>query len=386
MPKKPKKQQNELPQSSKLPRIGIDCRLSGVRNAGIGRYVSNLVRELLPLSASEAKLVLFFYDEIQQQEVLGRDIPKNCEVVLVPVQHYSFAEQLYLPTIFRKSKLDLLHVPHFNAPLFYQGKYVVTIHDLLWHEHKGQEVTTLAPAVYWLKYWIYLLVVKRAIQNAKKIFVPSETVKSAVVSRFPSVLKKTAVTYEGVGDGLKDKVPNPKRKEKTLLYVGSLYPHKNVSRIFSAMADDKSYRLAIVTARTAFVERVKKEIRDLGIEDRVEFHFEISDSSLANIYQEASVLIQPSLAEGFGLTGIEAIALGTPVVASDIPIFREVYGNIAHYFNPHDSQSLLRAVERAEKSSVSSRDSKILLEKFSWKSLAKQTLDGYFEVLSSRTA
>ncbi|PIR62307.1 MAG: hypothetical protein COU65_04145, partial [Candidatus Pacebacteria bacterium CG10_big_fil_rev_8_21_14_0_10_42_12] len=152
MLKKPKKLQNELPQSSKLPRIGIDCRLSGVRNAGIGRYVSNLVHELLPLSKSEVTLVLFFYDEVQQAEVLGRDVPENCEVVLAPVQHYSFSEQLRLPTIFRKAKIDLLHVPHFNVPLFYQGKYVVTIHDLLWHERKGRAVTTLAPTVYWLKY------------------------------------------------------------------------------------------------------------------------------------------------------------------------------------------------------------------------------------------
>jgi len=384
--KKPKKLQNELPQSSKLPRIGIDCRLSGVRNAGIGRYVSNLVHELLPLSKSEVTLVLFFYDEVQQAEVLGRDVPENCEVVLAPVQHYSFSEQLRLPTIFRKAKIDLLHVPHFNVPLFYQGKYVVTIHDLLWHERKGRAVTTLAPTVYWLKYWLYLLVVKTAIERAKKIFVPSETVRDAVINRFPSAQKRAVVTYEGVGDELKKEVPHPRRMEKILLYVGSLYPHKNVSRIFSAMIVDKSYRLAIVTARTAFVDRVKKEIKDLGIEDRVEFHFEISDSQLSNIYQQASVLIQPSLAEGFGLTGIEAIALGTPLVASDIPIFKEVYGDMAHYFDPHDSESLLRVIARAENSSVSDHDVKILLEKFSWKSLAKQTLAGYIEVLSSGAA
>jgi len=382
--KKSKNLQNELPQSSHLPHIGIDCRLSGVRHAGIGRYVSNLVQELLPLLKSKATLVLFFFDEIQQREVIGENTPPNCEVVFAPVQHYSFAEQLRLPSIFQKAKLDLLHAPHFNVPIFYRGKYVVTIHDLLWHEHKGRAVTTLTPIQYWLKYWLYLFVVKKAVERAAKIFVPSQTVKNAIVNRFSEVENKTVVTYEGVGSGLKKASPVPERKKKILLYVGSLYPHKNVSRIFSAMVKDKSYRLVIVTARTAFVDRVKSEIMELGINDRVELRFEIPDASLARLYHEAAVLVQPSLAEGFGLTGIEAMALGTPVVASDIPIFREVYDSVANFFDPNSSESLLKAIAKSENRLVSSQDSIKLLEKFSWKSLAKQTLSSYIEVLSFR--
>ena len=131
-----------------MPTIGIDCRLAGLKHAGIGRYVANLVSRL-PKLDSQINWVLFFSDSEQAQEVLpnNQDIPL-IKIIFAPIKHYSLAEQVQLPTIFNQEKLDLLHVPHFNVPWFYKGKTVITIHDLLWHEYRGLNATTLSPWKY----------------------------------------------------------------------------------------------------------------------------------------------------------------------------------------------------------------------------------------------
>jgi hypothetical protein len=141
--------------------IGIDCRLAGKKHAGIGRYIENLVIRL-PKVAKEQKdnrqtikWVYFFYDQSQANEISDQ-IPESnrstIKTVIAPIRHYSLAEQVKLPAIFKKENLDILHVPHFNVPILYAGKLVVTIHDLLWHERKGLHVTTLHPFLYWLTY------------------------------------------------------------------------------------------------------------------------------------------------------------------------------------------------------------------------------------------
>jgi hypothetical protein len=84
----------------------------------------------------QVEWIIFFTDRAQATEVLGPDWATALTQVSVkytPIQHYTLEEQLKLPRIFNSSQLDLLHVPHFNVPLAYQGKLIVTIHDLLWH-------------------------------------------------------------------------------------------------------------------------------------------------------------------------------------------------------------------------------------------------------------
>ena len=133
-------------------KIGIDCRLAGSQHAGIGRYTESLLTSLLKVNSNN-NWVLFFYDENQAKAVLKNNFDhQKVQVVITPISHYSVEEQLKLPKIFKAEKLDLLHIPHFNIPIFYSGKLVVTIHDLLWHEYKGGTATTLSPLKYFLKY------------------------------------------------------------------------------------------------------------------------------------------------------------------------------------------------------------------------------------------
>jgi len=363
-------------------RIGIDCRLAGLSHAGIGRYISSFVPKVLSLLQDEAEVVLFCSTKEQARDLCFAKSPR-IEIVIAPYKHYSLAEQTVFLSVLNKQKLDLLHVPHFNVPYFYAGTFVVTIHDLLWHKQRGLQVTTLNPVVYWLKYFFYTHIVARAVSRAKKIFVPSQTIATELAATYPIAKEKTVVTYEGVGDSLlKVQLPTLARKTNTLLYVGSLYPHKNIAIVLQLLQQHPELKLEVVTARSAFVKRVKQQITALKVQNQVQFFLSIDDRALAKRYREATALIQPSFSEGFGLTGLEALMQNTPVLASDIPIFHEIYQAYATFFDPRNITSLETAWN-----SVATHKQEVTLpdnfsKRYNWDTLAKQTLDVYRNALT----
>lgn len=362
-------------------RIGIDCRLSGGKHAGIGRYVLNLISRY-PAIEPGTEFVLFFEDENQVKEV-GINNFTNVTNVTTHIKHYSILEQIKLPFIFAKYNLDLLHVPHFNMPVFYMGKTVITIHDLLWHQQRGKRVTTLSSWKYYLKYLGYLLVSSIAILKAKKIIVPTQTIKNTLISFYPFVKNKVVVTIEGIDDSLLKTGHRKLDTDNYLLYVGSLYPHKNIDLVLQALKELPDPKLKIVGSRNIFVDKVKKKVKDLKLSDRVEFLGFVKDQRLKDLYAQSLALIQPSLSEGFGLTGVEAMACGALVLASDIPVFREVYADRAIYFDPKSEKSLVNAIkglskiDRKKNIKINQQYSK----QFNWNDTAKQTLAVYHQVI-----
>ncbi len=364
-------------------RIGVDCRLAGLRHAGIGRYIENLVQRL-PQVGQDVTWVYFFHDAKQLQQVMGGvDLPANVEVKFAPIRHYSFAEQWQWPRVLNQAHLNLLHVPHFNVPLLYRGKLVVTIHDLLWHEYRGQRVTTLSPLWYWIKYWAYRLVATAAIQRATAVLVPAETIKHTLSRHYPSAEAKVVVTKEGIAEAFKTPVSrHPGKKQPELLYVGSLYPHKNIQVVIQALRLLPDYKLVLVGARNVFQDQTRRLARELHVSDRVEFVGYVTDAELRRRYLTATALVQPSLSEGFGLTGVEALAAGAPVLASNIPIFHEIYADAAVYFDPYSPADFVRAVAEVATHQPTSTQVARLVKQYSWLAMTKQTLVTYRQALA----
>lgn len=338
--------------------IGIDARLAGSKHAGIGRYSENLIRRLVVLGAQKSKqvkikFVLFFFDANQAKEVLAT-VPdqSNFEIVITGIRHYGFREQLLLPKIYKQANLDLLYVPHWNVPIFYQGKLAITIHDLLWHEQKGTQATTLKPWQYFFKYLAYHLVSRQAVRKAKVIFVPADTIKQTILHYYPFAKDKVTVSKEGLAFNyelvLKQNITPKQRIKKQLIYTGSLYPHKNLKLVIKCLGKMPKYKLLIVSSRNIFQDQIKALIARYKVKKQVIFLGFVPDKKLISLYQESMALVQPSFSEGFGLTGIEAMASHLPVLASDIPIFREVYQNAAIFFDPHSCDDFLQAVETLE--------------------------------------
>ncbi len=357
-------------------KIGIDCRLAGRQHAGIGRYIENLIVRL-PALAPDVTFVYFFHDQRQAADI-NIEAP-NVVRRFIPIRHYSLTEQTRLPGIFTQEKLDLLHVPHFNAPLLYKGKIILTIHDLLWHEFRGTRVTTLPSWLYFLKYFAYKKIVGQMIARAEKIFVPAQTIAQTVSRYYPQAKAKIVVTKEGISSTFLGKRISQPHKLKQFIYVGSLYPHKNIRLVIDALLKLSQYRLLIVGTRNVFQDDVKAYVRLKGLERQVEFLGYKSDSEIKELLEKSTALVQPSFSEGFGLTGVEAMATGTPVLASDIPIFEEIYQDGALYFDPHSVYSFCASVKRLESLDTEQliQKSKKIVTQYSWDEMTQKTLDTY---------
>lgn len=386
-------------QMTQIARIGVDCRLSGPQHAGIGRYIENLVTRL-PNLAPEVHWIYFFTDQSQADHILSQvqtsqtsKIAPKVTAVLAPHRHYSMAEQLKMPGIFEQQHLDLLHVPHFNLPLRYKGRVVITIHDLLWHEYKGTTVTTLPAWQYWLKYNVYLYTVTQAVKRASTILVPAETIHQTVVRYYPSTASKVVVTKEGIDEHFLElchkitstkKSPAQQNSTLKLLYIGSLYPHKNVRLVIEALHQLPNYELLIVGTRNVFQEQLRQVVHQHGLDKQVQFLGFVPDAELVRLCQTCQALVQPSFSEGFGLTGVEAMAAQLPVLASDIPIFREIYQDAAIYFDPYSVPAFVQAVQ-----TLASSDQHQLIQRgyhiaqqYSWDKMAEETWHVYQQALS----
>jgi len=364
-------------------KILIDARLYGHENAGLGRYVVNLIEGLIKLDSKNNYVILLrkkYFDSLT--------LPPNWKKVEVDLHHYSFMEQIKLPRIIKRENPNIVHFPHFNVPIFFQGKFIVTIHDMLMHKSVGLSATTLPAPAYLVKRLGYRFVFDNAVRRSQKIIVPSNAVKEELNEVYSVDARKIKVTYEGFdkkiskGEGVG--VPRP-----YFTYIGNAYPHKNLIKLIKAikLLNTKSSQqvfLAISSARNIFTQRIINMARGVGAEKFVKFLGFVPDEDLGGLLSGSIGFVFPSFSEGFGLPGLEAMSSGTLLIASDIPVFREVYQKHAIYFDPKDVGSIEKALEESIKLSQSERekiiqDAKEFVNIYSWDKMAQETLNIYAE-------
>lgn len=378
-------------------RIGIDARLFGLEHAGLGRYVTRLVEEIL--KKDKKNEYVLFLNSTHADEFKNK---KRVTVVTTNIPIYSFAEQAVLPFIFAKEKLDLLHVPHFNAPLIYQGKLILTIHDLIKHDSKGSETTTHHRWLYLFKRFGYLTLANLIARRANHILVPSNFVKKDIAKRLRVPPDKITVTYEAPTDSIKEVALTD--EEKTILlnkyhltqpfivYIGSVYPHKNIDVLVNAIEKhnqnkEVDLKLALICSRSIFWERLNKEITQKNLQNWMKLLGFVEDTDVSKIYSLALALVHPSKMEGFGLTGLEAMSVGLPVISSNASCLPEVYGDAAFYFDPNDVDDLVSCLETLIKDqelrSGLATKGYLQARKYSWQKMAKETLSVYKHTLST---
>lgn len=174
-------------------RIIIDARFYGLENAGLGRYTINLIDQLQKINSGNEYFVL-----LRKKYFNRLNFKANWQKVLADIPHYSLAEQVKLPGLIANLKPDLVHFLHFNVPVLYRGKFIVTIHDLLMHKQRGKEATTLTPSRYLFKRLGYKFVFGLAVRRAVRVIVPSQAVKDEVAYYYKLDPDKIIVTYEGI--------------------------------------------------------------------------------------------------------------------------------------------------------------------------------------------
>lgn len=357
-------------------KIGIDARLIG--ETGVGRYIRNLLVELDRIDRIN-HYVLFLPKRAFHSFVLPNG---RWEKRMVDVPWHSLREQLVLPFLWMRERVDLVHVPYFNAPIFYPGKFLLTIHDLtILHVDTGK-ASTLPYVLYKIRRLGYRCILAIAIRRCAHIVAVSETVKKDIIDRFRVASDRITVTHEGL-DRAFQKRPrrSPAAAGDFFLYVGNVYPHKNVEALLAGYARyvrnvKDPARLLFVGPSDYFSRRLKELVISLGLGARVKILTGLTDRELRTLYTRARALVFPSRMEGFGLPAIEALSQGTPVICSDIPIFHEILGPYAHYVDTTKAQHISFALQRPY---VRKNDKKLasFLARYSWADMAKKTLAIY---------
>lgn len=365
-------------------RIGIDARL--YNETGVGRYIRSLLKNLLILDKENN-----YYIYADKGILKYLDFPKNWKFQETNIRWHSFKEQLIFPFVLLRDDLDLMHFTYFSYPFFYNRKFIVTIHDLTNYQFPTGRATTLHPLIYKFKYLTYKIILKSALFNSSHIIVPSDTVSLDIQKIFKINKKKITTTYE---DGFEIDVKKPGKKvsyENYLLYVGNVYPHKNVDILIKVLEEinkisDKPIKLLMAGKNDFFKERFKKTIAVRNTNHLFIFLNETNDEKLVALYKNAICLIFPSLAEGFGLPIMEAFETGCLVACSDIPVFREIYKDVPFYFDPNNTQDILKALNhifRLKDSEKLARIEKarIITQRYSWKNMTKITLEEYKKLI-----
>lgn len=333
-------------------KIGIDARFYGTQNKGLGRYVKELVDRLVDLE-NDCDYVLF----LNSDNIAEAPNRPNVKKVLCEVRWYSLKEQIKLPFLIAKEKLDLIHYPHFNHPLLCATPFVVTIHDLILFHYPTRRMSTLSPVLYWFKMFVYHRVIKRAILKSKKILTVSEHAKQDILKEFSRLTDdKIIVTYEGLSDVFVNEktVSEEKPPKPYWLYVGNAYPHKNLAKLLTVFkrATDRhpDWRLILVGKDDYFYQNIKRLAKEMGLlkddnDSKIVFPGYLSDHDLNTTYSQALGFIFPSLYEGFGIPPLEAMSRNCPVLSSNRSCMPEVLGDAAMYFDPEDENDMLKAME-----------------------------------------
>lgn len=380
-------------------RIGIDARFFGPIGKGLGRYTQKLLENLEKISAQEGPAFGegHQYFVFLKSENFDEYKPKNKNFKKIKADYhwYTLSEQIWFPMLLNKYKLDVVHFPHFNVPLLYFGKFVVTIHDLILINFPTLRGSTLSPLFYKIKFLAYKIVIRSAIKRSAKIFAVSNFTKNDILENYKFVPEeKLVITHEACEDFCmlspnKDKeiLSRYGIKKPYIMYVGNAYPHKNLERLIMAFKLIKQKKtdlnLIFVGKVDYFYTRLKELVKNEEIRG-ISFIGYALDYELDTIFHNADAYVFPSLYEGFGLPPLEAMAKGTPVISSDHPCMKEILGDSAYYFRGGDISDISRAVidvlenDNLRNNLISKGYERI--KKYSWKRMARNTQEVYNSV------
>ncbi|MFH1292441.1 MAG: glycosyltransferase family 1 protein [bacterium] len=361
-------------------KIGIDARMYGSEQAGLGRYVEQLIKYLAKIDDKNQYVVFLHKKNINK---LKPSLPENWKIVKADIPWYGWAEQLILPLMIKKQKLDLVHFPHWNVPLAYNEPFIVTIHDLIMYRYSRQEASTHGPLVYWLKDKLHRLIVKHAVEKAKHIITPSEYTKQDIRQTLHVTSSKISNIH--LAPYTNQKIERKKAQKPFVLYVGSAYPHKNLKILLKSWQEfcekyGDQHHLVLAGKKNYFYEKlinseVFKKTPNLVYTDYLD------DAKLEQLYSQASLYIFPSLYEGFGLPPLEAMAHGVPVVSSNSSCLPEILQSAVIYFDPNKTEEIVRALHMGLHDEIMrerlKKQAKQLLWQYSWNKTAQETLNIY---------
>jgi glycosyltransferase involved in cell wall biosynthesis len=368
-------------------RIAIDVRK--VSEFGVGSHVWNLVRNLSRLDSTND---YFLMGSRRQRHEFG-PLGPNFQSIDVPEEENFPGYLIRTPLRLRRHRIDVFHVPHNEAPLFVPSKLIVTIHDCV-HLLFPQEGSSRFE-----NYRGYLYT-RNVLRRATHIIAVSASTRQDLIQIFDLPEDKISVIHNAL-DGRFTAGHDPEEQKQVLeryqltdpfiLYVGQIKPHKNLDRLIEAFAvlrselgDNKKYRnLKLIIIGDAISQHpyLRLTVVRSGVQQDVRFFGFVPGRVLQVFYEAAVIFASPSLYEGFGLPPLEAMANGTPVVASNTASLPEVLDDAAVLVNPENVFEIARGMktlltDQVLRQRTIERGLK-QVRKFSWKTAAERVLATY---------
>ncbi len=327
-------------------KIAVDCRMIG--SGGIGSYIYELIPNLL----KENQCLLIGTHE-QCMDFLRLE---NVEFCFCNVPPFSLKELFFFSSeVLKKiNACDVYFSPYCNIPQGIQIPVFSTIHDVVFLDVK--ELTGKIGRI--IRKFFY----KRSIKLSQVVFTVSQFSKERIIKNL-KCKKNIVVIYNAAPAYLLKQYDTPLPQKEQIIFVGNIKKHKGLKSLLDAfeIACKKGFTKKLVIVgnadnfRTGDSQTVKR-LKDFS-KDQIEFTGRIDNEQLKKLYTQSMLLVQPSLYEGFGMPPLEALTCGTPVLISDIPVFKEIYSEMpVQYFRANDSQDLAQKLLTADFSRIKNTD------------------------------
>lgn len=363
-------------------KIAIDARESGTST---GRYVDKLIEYLHKLKPAHEIIVLTKPARLEFMRALAPDF----KIIKSDYKEFTFAEQLGLVRQLEDLRSDLVHFTMPQQPVLYSGRTITTIHDLTTARFPNPAKNRL---VFKFKQVVYRSVIRRVARRSEKLIAISEYTKKDLVYFAKIDPAKVRVIYEAADKIEAEPETMPELVDKKfILFVGRPNPHKNLKRLIEAMAKVREAHPEIVLVLAGKIDenykRLQKFSQQEDLTNQLYFTDFVSEPQLRWLYENALAYIFPSLSEGFGLPGLEAMCYCLPVISSNAACLPEIYKDAALYFDPLDTSDMAVKILKVASDEKLRRELAAkgteLVKTYSWKKMAAQTLAVYDEVLNS---
>lgn len=346
--------------------VYFDCRFIRVdHHDGISRFSSELFKSL-----SRIESVTALISDIQQL----KELPRGTDYFLANDPKNPLRE-LFLPRRLNNQGASIVFSPmQTMGSLGKKYRLILTLHDLIYYKHRKPPVFLAWPIrLAWRLFHLSFTPVRLLLNRADAVVTISETTKSLIeINRLTR--RPVTVVYNASSIPIADS-SKAEPKTKNLVYMGSFMPYKNVELLIKGMEDLPDFTLTLCSKvdpkrRDQLIASSSKEARS-----RILFVNGMSEAKYSEILDESFALVTASKDEGFGIPVIEAMSRSIPVVLSDIPIFREVASEAAHFFDPENPSEFTLAIMSLDEIVSWQKASKTSLARareFSWDDSAEK--------------
>ncbi len=366
---------------------------------GIATYLRNVVRTI---GRVDCKNEYFLVGNVEKLTTQIGELPPN--FTGIPFESDAISPRIYLEyrKVIKHIGCDLIHVPHtFWRPLPVSCPYIMTVHDLLDYMYRAKARTGMGRI-------LHFYLTRQVMQRAARLLAVSNFTKQDLQRFFQISGNKIEVVYNALDENFALGHTTEEEKQTIveryqvnhpfILYAGRISPHKNVARIiesFSALKTELArdgllpdLKLVIIGDEVSKHPDLRRAVVRAGMQNDVRFLGFVPVGVLRIFYDTAKVFVFPSLYEGFGLPPLEAMAHGTPVIASNTSALPEVVGSAALLVNPENIFEISRALHRSltdpELRVKLKTAGKAQVSRFSWENSVRKMIEIYEEVASQR--